>query len=85
MNIQNNFNDTYKQYIENQKIQQQQMEATAKNVSNDKVRAYLEASNKVMGQLNQIDEFVFSKACQQEKPQGFFGKAKAFLQNIFKK
>lgn len=82
MDIQNNNNlqTAYKNYIECQKAQQAHLAEQAKTVSNPAVREYLEASNKVMNQLNQLDEFVLSSATKQ-KPQTFFEKIK----NVFKK
>ncbi|MGN0015350.1 MAG: hypothetical protein ACI37T_08040 [Candidatus Gastranaerophilaceae bacterium] len=85
MNINNNTQQFYKQYIENEKAQQAKMEATAKTAADPRVRAYLEASNKVMGQLNQLDEFVLSSTSQKQKPQGLFGKIKSAIVNCFKK
>ena len=80
MNVQNNNLQTvYKNYIESQKAQQAKLEADAKNVTNPEVRKYLEASNKVMNQLNQLDEFVLSTTTPKKKPQGFFEKVKAFF------
>ncbi len=75
-NLQTMFND----YIESQKSQQAQLAEQAKSVNNSAVREYLEASNQVMNQLNQLDEFVLSSATKQKK-QTFFEKIK----NVFKK
>lgn len=83
MNINNNNQQFYKQYIENEKVQQAKMEVAAKTAADPRIRAYLEASNKIMGQINQIDEFVLSSTAQ--KPQGFLGKIKAAFQNCLKK
>lgn len=84
MNINGNLGNSYKNYIENQNAQQAKFEASTSNITNPQFRAYLDASNKVMNQLNQMDQFVYSKT-QQEQPQGFFGKAKAFIHNLFHK
>jgi hypothetical protein len=80
MNIQSNdFQSTYRQHIDAQKASQQKLLEQAKSVSNPEVRKYLEQSNKVMQQLNQLDEFVLSSTSQKSKPQGFFDKVKAFF------
>ena len=76
MNINDNLQATYKQYIESQKAQQKQMEVSAKTVANPEVRKYLEASNKLMGQLNQLDEVVLSTMTP-KKPKGILAKIKA--------
>lgn len=84
MNIQNNFvSNGYKQYIEREKQQQKQMEATAKTATNPEIRKYLEASNKVMSQLNSLDEFVLTSAMPKEKPKGIFAKIKSVFKKIF--
>ncbi len=76
MDINNNLQSTYKQYIESQKAQQKQMEASAKTAVNPDVRKYLEASSKLMGQLNQLDEVVLSTMAP-KKPKGILAKIKA--------
>lgn len=78
MNISTNSNQMYKQHIEYEKAQTAKMGEAAKTVADPKVRAYLEASNKVMRQLDQLDEFVFTSTTQ-KKPKGFFEKVKAFF------
>ncbi len=84
MAVQNNLQSTYQNYIEMQKAQQAKLAQQAKGVANPQVREYLEASNKLMNQLNQLDEFVLSTT-QPKKPQGFFEKVKCAFKNMFSK
>jgi len=85
MAIQNNsFQTTYQNYIDMQKAQQAKLAEQAKSVTNPQIREYLEASNKLMNQLNQFDEFVLSKT-QPKKPQGFFEKIKCAFKKCFSK
>ncbi len=84
MGINNDLQTTYKNYIDMQKAQQAKMVEQAKGVANPQIRQYLEASNKVMNQLNQLDEFVLSTT-QPKKPQGFFEKIKCAFKNHFAK
>lgn len=84
MNIQNNSNlqTAYKNYMDCQKAQQAQLAEQAKSVTNPQIREYLEASNRVMNQLNQLDEFVYSSATKQ-KPKTFFEKVKCAIKKLF--
>ena len=75
MAVQNNLQSTYQNYIEMQKAQQAKLAEQAKGVANPQVREYLEASNKLMNQLNQLDEFVLSTT-QQKKTSRIFRKSK---------
>ncbi len=78
MNVQNgNFQETYKKYIENEKAQQAKLAKASSTVTNPEIRKYLETSQKVMNQFNQLDEFVLSTTSQ--KPKGFLEKIKSFF------
>lgn len=83
MNLQNNdLLTAYRNNLNAQKAQQAQLAEQAKSVANPQIREYLEASNRVMNQLNQLDEFVLSTATKQ-KPQGFFEKIKCAFKKLF--
>ncbi len=83
MSINNNIQSTYQNYINNQKQQQTAASASAKSIQNAQIRNYLEKSNNLMNQFNQLDEFVLSKTKPQ--PKGFFGKIKEAFSNAFHK
>ena len=82
MAINNNLQTAYQGYIDIQKAQQAKLAEQAKAVANPQIREYLEASNKLMNQLNQLDEFVLSST-QPKKPQGFFEKVKCAFKKMF--
>lgn len=79
----NNIQSTYQNYINAQKQQQTVASANTKSIQNAQIRNYLEKSNNLVNQFNQLDEFVLSKTKPQ--PKGLLGKIKEAFSNVFHK
>ncbi|MDD3237966.1 MAG: hypothetical protein PHV37_07720 [Candidatus Gastranaerophilales bacterium] len=77
--------NAFKASIEQSKLQQKKLEAAAKQISDPNVRKYLEASNKVMKQLDQFDEVVLSKVTKSAPAakKSLVSTIKSFIKKLF--